>query len=546
MERILCAWSPDWAIANWKRRHPAAAPAEGGAPFALVVAERGARRLVALDAAAASLGLFPGQKAADARALVPELVLAEAEPAADAAALTALAEACARFSPAVAEDPPDGLFLDITGLSHLWGGEAALAADLTRRLAARGVGVRTAVAGGPGAAWALAHFDPPGAHFDPPGAHFDPPGAHLDPPGAHFGPPGAILPPGGEAAGLAPLPAAALRLAPVEAAQIARLGLTTIGALAALPRDQVVRRFGPTVALRLDQALGLAREALTYRRPPTPWVARLAFAEPISLPEDLARAGRDIAAALCARLEAAGRGARRFELAFHRLDGEVKRLAVGLALPGRDARALARLFAPKLETVDPGFGIEAVTLAAGDVEALGARQGRLDEDAEAAVEEGVAPLVDRLTSRLGAGAVWRADPYPSRLPERSAARRPPLSLAPLSSPLPCSPPGDDGWDPERPRPLRLFRHPELIEAVAPTPDDPPVLFRWRGIAHRVRRAEGPERLAEDWWRRPADEAERPRDYYRVEDEAGARFWLFRDGLYGAAPPPRWWIHGLFG
>ncbi len=478
------------------------------------------------------LGLFTGQKATDARALVPELVLADAEPEADAAALTALAEACARFSPAVAEDPPDGLFLDITGLAHLWGGEADLVRDLTRRLGRAGVPFRAAVAGGPGAAWALAHFGPPGAHF---------------------GPPGATLPPGGEAAGLSALPVAALRLAPVEAAQIARLGLATVGALAALPRDQVVRRFGPTVGLRLDQALGRVREALTYRRPPTPWMARLAFAEPISIPEDLARAGADIAAALCARLEGEGRGARRFELAFHRLDGHVQRLAVGLALPGRDPRALVRLFAPKLETVDPGFGIEVVTLAAEGVEALGARQGRLDEDAEAAVEEGIAPLVDRLTSRLGAAAVWRADPYPSRLPERSVTRRPPLSPAPQSrapqslASLP-SPPEDEGWDPERPRPLRLFRHPELIEAVAPTPDDPPVFFRWRGVAHRVRRAEGPERLAKDWWRRPEGEPDpgRPRDYYRVEDEAGARFWLFRDGLYGASPPPRWWLHGLFG
>jgi protein ImuB len=523
MERILCAWSPSWAIANWKRR-PSAAPADGAAgtprgagsaPFALAATERGARRLYAVDAAAAALGLFVGQKATDARALVPELVLADADPDADAAALTRLAEACARFSPAVAVDPPDGLFLDITGLAHLWGGEAALARDLIRRLGRAGVPLRVAIARGPGAAWALAHFGPSPAS------------------GA------AIAPPDGEAAAILALPVAALRLAPVEAARIARLGLATVGALAALPREQVVRRFGGAVMTRLDQALGRAREALTFRRPPTPWVARLAFAEPISAPEDLARASAAVAAALCARLEAAGRGGARFDLAFHRLDGLVQRLAVGLALPGRDARALARLFAPRLETVDPGFGIEVVTLAADGVEPLGARQGRLDEDPEVAPEAGVAPLVDRLTGRLGAEAVWRADPYPSHAPERAVRRRPPLS-----------PPPDPAaaWDPERPRPLRLFRHPELIEAVAPTPDDPPVFFRWRGIPHRVRRAEGPERLAEDWWRRPPETADpaRIRDYYRVEDEAGGRFWLFRDGPYGAGPPPRWWLHGLFG
>ena len=291
--------------------------------------------------------------------------------------------------------------------------------------------------------------------------------------------------------------------------------------------------------LRLDQALGAARSALTFRRPPTAWFSRLAFAEPISAPEDLARATGDIAARLCARLEAQGRGARRFELCFHRLDGVVQRLAIGLALPGREAGAIARLLVPKLETIDPGFGIEVVTLAAEAVEPLSARQSRLDEGRDVALEEGVAPLVDRLANRLGEDAVWRAEAHPSHDPERAVRRRPPLS--------PAAP--GESWDPQRPRPLRLFRRPEPIEAVvALVPDDPPVSFRWRGAAHRVRRAEGPERLAEEWWRHPFDETGpgKVRDYYRVEDEAGARFWLFRDGLYEAGVQPKWWLHGLFG
>lgn len=483
--------------------------------------ERGVRRLYAVDAAAAALGLFVGQKATDAAALVPELNLADADPAADADALTALADWCARFSPAVAVDPPDGLYLDITGVAHLWGGERAMAADLTARLAINGLAARAAIADTPGAAWAL----------------------------AHFGEAGAILTSDGERAvlgALGPLPAAALRLASEEAAQIVRLGLSTVGSLAALPRDQITRRFGPGVVLRLGQALGQVREALTFRRPPTPWFARLAFAEPISVPEDLARAARDIAGRLCARLEAEGRGARRFELCFHRLDGALHRLIVGLALPGRDPGAIARLLIPKLETVDPGFGIEVVTLAAEGVEPLSARQGRLDEDRDIALEEGVAPLVDRLANRLGEDAVWRAEPFPSHDPERAVRRRPPLS--PTGEPSSSGSPFGSGWDPQRPRPLRLFRRPEPIEAMAPVPDDPPVYFRWRGAGHRIRRAEGPERLAEEWWRRPFEDAApgRVRDYYRVEDEAGARFWVFRDGLYDPGAHPRWWLHGLFG
>src|SRR5579859_782080 len=386
MERILCVWSPRWAIDNWKRRNPGGAPAEASQeapaalpptpPLALVQAERGVRRLYAVDVAAAALGLFVGQKATDAVALVPELNLVDADPAADAAALTSLADWCARFSPAVAVDPPDGLCLDISGVAHLWGGERAMAADLTARLARNGLAVRAAIAGSPGAAWAL----------------------------AHFGAAGAVLAPGGEAEALRPLPAAALRLAPEEAAQIVRLGLSTVGSLAALPRDQITHRFGPGVVLRLDQVLAEAREALTFRRPPTPWFARLAFAEPISAPEDLARAAGDIAQRLCARLEAEGQGARRFELCFHRLDGALHRLVIGLALPGHEPGAIARLLIPKLEMVDPGFGIEVVTLAAEGVEPLSARQGRLDEDRDIALEEGVAPLVDRLANRLGEDA----------------------------------------------------------------------------------------------------------------------------------------------
>ncbi len=475
------------------------------------------RRLAAVDEQAQALGLFPGQKATDAAALAPDLATADAEPDADAAALTALADWCVRFSPAVALDAPDGLFLDITGVDHLWGGEAAMLKDLCTRLAWNGLPVRAAVADTAGAAWALAHFRETGT----------------------------IAPPGRVWSLLAPLPVQALRLSPQTAAQIARLGLITVERLARLPRDQLTRRFGREVLLRLDQTMGRAEEALTFRRPPTPWFARLAFAEPISAPEDLARVSQDIAAQLCARMDAEGQGARRFELAFHRLDGKAQRLSIGLSLPGREAGRIARLFAPMLETVDPGFGIEAVTLAAAQVEPLSERQQRLDAAREITPEEGLAPLADRLANRLGEDRIWRAEPFPSHIPERAVERRPPLS--PPAGP---SGAGDGQWDPERPRPVRLFRRPEPIEdVVALVPDDPPALFRWRGQMHRIRRAEGPERLAEEWWRlADFDDAEtgHVRDYYRVEDDAGARFWIFRAGLYSAETPTKWWLHGLFG
>jgi len=481
-------------------------------PLALLITDRGARRLYALNDEARALGLFAGQKATDAAALVPGLVTHEADPAADAEALEALCDWCVRFSPAVAVDGRDGLLMDIAGASHLWGGEQAMADDLLQRLAANGIPARIAVADTAGAAWALARF----AAAD---------GQAL------------ICPPGAQAEPLSSLPVAALRLDEAAAAQLARLGLTRIDRLVGLPRAQLTRRFGPQVVLRLDQALGHAREALTFRRPPSPWIDRLAFAEPISQLDDLVRVAGDIAGRLCERLRAEGRGARRFELTYHRLDGKAFPVQVGLSVAGRDARVLTRLFAPRLETIDPGFGIEVVTLAAEDVEVLSAAQGRLDNSRAAMAEEGVSALVDRLANRLGEDAVWRAEVVESHVPERASRPAPAISA-----------PHADGWDPDRPRPLRLLAHPEVIAVMAKLPDDPPLLFTWRGQRRRVRLAEGPERIAEEWWRKAVGDIGPGfvRDYYRVEDEAGGRLWIFRAGLYDDADnPPRWWLHGVF-
>jgi protein ImuB len=459
---------------------------------------------------AARLKLYPGQKATDAFALIPELATAEAEPEADAQALAELAHWCVRFSPAVAIDPPDGLFLDIEGVAHLWGGEAQMLADFRARLLAGGLPFRLAIADTPGAAWAL----------------------------AHFGADGAIAPPGGQAELLAPLPPQALRLDAQAAAQIERLGLRRLAQLIALPRAPLGRRFGPATLTRLDQALGRAPEALSFTRPPTPWFARLALVEPISAPEDMARVAFDVSAKLCALLEAKGQGARRFELAYHRLDGQAPAVSVGLSLAGRDPARIGKLFVPKLEAVDPGFGVEVVTLTAHDVEPMVARQAGIEPGAQGAEDE-LAPLVDRLVNRLGEDRVWRAQAAESHVPELSAARARPLAPAP---------PGP-AWNPEAPRPVRLFRRPEPVDGViALTPDDPPSQFHWRGRVHRVRRAEGPERIAEEWWKADIEAVSvgHVRDYYRVEDQDGARFWLFRAGLYQADQPAKWWLHGVFG
>ncbi|MES1197534.1 MAG: DNA polymerase Y family protein [Pseudomonadota bacterium] len=467
-----------------------------------------ARRLAAVDAIAAAAGLRPGQSMTDALALCPQMKIVEAEPEEDQRALTRLADWCLRFSPAVAVDAPDGILLDIDGCAHLWGGEEALAHAMLQRLAAQDIPARAAIADTFGAAWALARY----------GAEDVTIAAHND------------------TRRLAPLPVAALRIDETVADQLRHLGLKTIAHLTAMPRAALRKRFGAGLMLQLARALGEEEGALIFRTPPARWIERAVFAEPISTPEAVARIITDLAVRLCAKLDEYGLGALRFDAAFHRCDGETTRRTVRAALPLRDIKRLAALFAPKLESVDPGFGVEIVTLTALRVQPLTYAQADLDQANPQAAAADLAPFVDRLVNRFGAERVWRATVQESHVPERAVTRVAPLT--PATKRL---------WASCQPRPVRLFARPHPIDALAVAPDDPPFLFRWQGRAHRIRNAEGPERIAAEWWRKPwsDNEIDRVRDYYQVEDEAGARFWLFRTGLYGSERPTRWWLHGLF-
>ncbi|HYD99990.1 MAG TPA: DNA polymerase Y family protein [Alphaproteobacteria bacterium] len=499
--RCLALWLP-WLPAERMRRRRAEL---AGRPLVLTASEGNRRVVRALDPMAAEAGLSPGMALADARALLPGAAAVEAEPEADARALAALADWAGRYSPWVGLAGPDGLTLDIAGCGHLWGGEAWLMADLRRRLEGFGYTPRLALAPTPGAAWAL----------------------------ARFGADGAVLPNGDRAAlraALAPLPTAALRLEAAEAEGLARLGLRRIGDVYALPRAALARRFGPAPVRRLDQAFGDLFEPIAPRRPVAPHSVRLAFAEPVSAPSDIAGGLHHLLERLCAGLAAAGQGARRVDFALHRADGRIQRCEVGTARPLRRPAALLRLFAEKVQRLDPGHGIDVMVLAAPVTEALAASQPGLEEDA--ATAEGLAELVDRLSNRCG--PVRRPAPRASWWPERAVAWRPALEGA------------ADGpaWPGDRLRPPRLLPSPEPIQVTAPVPDDPPLLFVWRGVPHRVRAAEGPERLAPEWWRDGGPEA--PRDYYRVEDQDGRRYWLYRLGLYSPGVEVPWYLHGFFG
>jgi protein ImuB len=559
---------PSWPID--RLRLPGGAPSWAGAapaderPFATVVETGGRRLLAAVGPAAAAAGLMPGMPLADALSFVPGLATAAAEPAADAAALARLAEWCGRYSPWTAPDGANGVKIEITGCAHLWGiedapsdrreparaerggGEAQLAADLARRLARRNIAHRIAVAGTVGAAWALARF-----------------AAAEERP--------ALPPSGEERQALAPLPVEALRLDPATAAGLRRVGLRRVGELYPMPRGALARRFGESVARRLDQALGALPEPLSPLGETPVRRVRLSFAEPIADPADLARAIDRLAGDLAARLAREGMGARWLGLAFHRVDGRVEHIRLGTARPTRDPRHLAGLFAAKLESVDPGLGVEDMILALFAAEPLPAEQtrlGPLPPQATVATpspasggglgrglaggdtEASLAALIDCLGARLGLEAIGRVEQRASHIPERASA------FVPVASPHPNPPPlagegarcacgGRMGTLRKPPRPVRLFAPPEPIEAAWVLPDEPPFRFTWRRRAHRVRRADGPERIAEEWWTADGSAAaDAIRDYYRIEDEAGRRFWLFRAGLPGN-PPPRWFVHGVF-
>ena len=471
--------------------------------------------LAAVNRQAEAGGLAAGMRLADARAVAPRLATAGSRPEEDRRGLERLALWCHRFTPSSAVDGTDGLLLDITGCAHLFGGEAAMMVEVEARLAGLGFEVRAGLADTPAAAWALARFGDGGRR---------------------------IAEPCRTLAVLAPLPVEALRLAGEDTRLLRRLGLATVGAVEALPRAALARRFGRhsgAVLHRLDCAFGRRADPVASLSPPPACLARLAFQEPLIDLAALEAALVRLLDNLSASLERKALGVRELVLLFFRVDGGTAQRRVSTTRATRDGAHLGDLFAGKIGTVDPGFGIDAMVLHAVRAEPLAPEQYRLAADGPEGREGGgeFACLIDRLQARLGKGSVFRLEPVASHLPERAERRTDPDGKGAIRS----APPGTPQ------RPLRLFDRPEPVDAVAEVPDGPPALFTWRRLRRRIVRAEGPERIEPEWW--AGCPQERPRDYYRVEDQDGRRYWLFRAGLYrdaGGRVPPRWYIHGLYG
>lgn len=514
--RYLALWLPFLPTDRLRRQEmrQQKTPASGGLdepPLALVEKDHGALRLAHCDQRAVALGLTRGLTLADARARIPDLEVRDAEPQADERFLHRLAAFCERFTPLVALDAPHGLVLDITGCAHLFGGEAALYDMVGARLRRSGLSLRAAIAGTPQAARAVSRF------------------------GA-----GGLIAPDGDEAAVRPLPVAALGVSAETVTALSRAGLKTIACLADRPSMALSARFGEVIATRLKRTLGHEDARITPLRPPPDCVVERHFAEPLLDAQGLEQVVTRLIAEAARLLEQRAEGGRVFEIHFFRTDGAVRRLSIETGRPSRDAPAILRLYRERIDTLadplDPGFGFDAVRLAVPVCEPLSEAQASLDG---AIVEdEAVADLVDRLVARFGRDRVLRFVAQDSHDPRREASAVPvaaPVAGSAWPAPQPNEPPT---------RPLQLFEPPQPVETLAEVPDGPPLKFRWRRVLHEIARAEGPERIAPEWWR---DGPQPPmRDYYRVEDAQGRRFWLFRAGLYEQGrEPPRWFLHGLF-
>ena len=496
--------------------------------------------LAAVNRPAETEGLVPGMRLADARALLPRLAVAGARPMEDRRGLERLALWCHRFAPCCAVDDSRaaedrrteyGLLIDSAGCAHLFGGEAAMLEEVASQLSNLGIEAYLGLADTPGAARALARFGEEGNRIAAPGATL---------------------------AAIETLPVEALRIAPADAHLLRRLGLGTVGAVAALPRAPLAHRFGhqfnrgersESVPERLDRALGRRPDPIASLPPPPACRARLVFPEPLINLAGLEAALARLAAELCAALERDGLGARELALLFCRVDGGAAERHVSTVRATRDAAHLTHLFTGKIGTVDPGFGIDVMTLHAIRAEPLAPKQLRLAASTRSGQcgngksgngkfrGEELEPLIDRLQARLGKNSVFHLEPVECHLPERAERRMAPgwnSAAWPRQSNLP-------------PRPFLLLDRPEPVETVVQVPDGPPASFTWHRLRRHIARAEGPERIEPEWWTNDPEDA--PRDYYRVEDTEGRRYWLFRVGLWrnaGSGEPPRWYIHGLYG
>lgn len=477
-------------------------PSFGKIPFALALPDHGRMVITTTNAVAAQKAIERGMAVADAKAIVPTLHVLDDRLGHAETILKGLAEWCIRYTPLVAVDLPDGLVMDATGCSHLWGGEVAYLDDISSRLKAFGYAVQIALADTIGAAWALSRFG-----YDK-----------------------TIIETGEQQAALLSLPAAALRLEGDTVERLNKLGLREVKDFIGMPRSALRRRFGPGLLLRIDQALGVADETLQPVVPVEAYSERLPCLEPIVTRKGIEIALQQLLETMCERLRREGKGLRSCFFKGFRIDGKTESLGIGTNRPTHNQGHLFKLFETKLDGVEPALGIELFLLEAGKVEDVIPVQEKLWDTTSGLRSVHLSELLDRFEGRFGGGHIHRYLPDEHYWPERSIKASTSLDEQPTTT-----------WKLDRPRPTQLLKHPEPVEVTAPIPDYPPMLFRYKGKLHTIKKAEGPERIEQEWWLQQGEH----RDYYYVEDEEGHRYWLFRSGHYDAEKKPGWFLHGFF-
>ena len=438
---------------------------------------------------------------ADARVLCPTLEVVDENPGQAERLLRAIAIWCIRYTPVAAVDRPDSLLLNISGCTHLWGGEAPYIKELTRRLRSKGYAVSCGIADTVGASWALARFGEQ-----------------------------EIIPSGEHRTALLPFSLAALRLDEAVFDRLQRLGLRTISQIVGMPRRALRRRFGSELLLRLDQAMGAEEERLEPVLPAEPFQERLPCLEPICTAIGIGIALQRLLDSICVRLQQQGKGLRIAVFKGYRVDGKVVATQIGTNRGSNNPVHLFKLFEEKLSELEPDLGIELFTLDAPKTEDVAPLQKTLWTGACGLEDARLSELADRIGNKLGPGLIDRFLPAEHFWPERSFEAAKSFDQPPAGA-----------WPADRPRPIHLLPRPERVEVAAPIPDYPPMHFRYRNLLHKVIKADGPERIEQEWW----IDGARHRDYYIVEDEAGARYWLFRSGHYTGDTMDQWYLHGFF-
>lgn len=470
--------------------------------FVLAAAERGRQVITAASPAAEAGGIRTGMVVADARAAEPALEVLEHQPELAQQRLQVLGDWCIRFTPVVSVDLPDGLMLDASGCAHLWGSERAYLEDILKRLTRGGYHVKAAMADTPGAAWAL----------------------------SRYGATSTLVKPGKQAEALMPLPPASLRISTTLVQKLHKLGLSHTGSFIQMPRAALRRRFGQELLQKLNQALGLEMELLTPLQLPVTWQERLPCPEPVNGEAAVSIAAQRLLDSLCSRLAKAETGLHTAVFKGYRSDGKTEEIHISTFRPTHHAPHLFKLLQMKIPQFEPGPGIELFTLEAKETAPVFSAQEQLWGARNQQQQTRIAELLDRIAGRLGQAAIQRYLPAEHYWPERSIQPAYNLTQQPESS-----------WPDQTQRPVRLLSNPIPVSVSAPVPDYPPMLFRYKGMVHTIVKADGPERIEQEWWLQEGEH----RDYYCVEDEKGQRYWLFRSGHYTGEPLHQWFLHGYF-